>query len=104
MRKVFTCEGLIQANHIKNILEVNGVECFLKNDSLSGVIGEVPTVSSWPEVWLYDESQLLKAKDLIKQSTIEQSHDLTDWFCNSCQEQNASNFQICWQCSQQRSV
>ena len=102
MRKVYTCESLFEAHHVKNILELNEIECFLKNDKLSALVGEVPTVSVWPELWVLDDTQAYKAKNLIENEVTQRDDDLKDWHCPGCCENNVGSFQICWNCNHSR--
>ena len=41
MRKVHTAESTIEAAHLRNVLEADGIACFVRNDRLAGVIGEI---------------------------------------------------------------
>ncbi|WP_444997775.1 putative signal transducing protein [Aliikangiella sp. IMCC44359] len=101
MNKILSCENLLIINHYKNILEINDIPCFIKNELIQSAVGEVPAGIFWPELWVYDESNIQVATDLIKQ--ICELKGLPDWFCPSCGEDNSGNFKICWQCNSSQS-
>ena len=52
MRKVHTAESAIEIAHLRNLLESEGIACLVRNDRLAGVIGEIPFVECWPELWV----------------------------------------------------
>lgn len=101
MRKVFTCDNIMLAGLVKSYLEENNIECLLKNESLTGGIGELPPNECWPEVWITDDSDQAMAERIIRsmQST---PTGLEKWGCD-CGETIESQFTHCWQCGREKS-
>ncbi|WP_371372308.1 DUF2007 domain-containing protein [Thalassotalea aquiviva] len=97
MQKIYSADNLIQVHHIKNILESHQIECIIKNQNLTSIAGEVPSVECWPQVWLINPEQADLANQLIEQQK-SGVIDTTLWECHSCREKIDANFEICWQC------
>jgi len=97
MKQVFTAESRLTVYHIKNLLEVKGIDAIVKNDGLSSVVGDIPLESAWPEVWVTDPDMEKYAKEIIKQSN---NAEVTgkEWVCESCGEKHSAQFMDCWNC------
>lgn len=100
MQKVYTSESALIASHIRNVLENNGIQCIVKNENLQSVIGEVPPIAAWPEVWVIKSSDLEKAQCLVKAINQEAAGGGKTWNCEQCKETNEPNFRVCWSCGQ----
>ncbi|NMP17404.1 DUF2007 domain-containing protein [Thalassotalea sp. Y01] len=96
--KIYSHESLWQVHHLKNLLEAENIGCFIRNDNMTSLAGEVPATECWPELWLKDERQLTIAESIIKQLNQTPDPQLTKWRCENCQEVNEGQFAICWQC------
>ena len=97
--KIYTCENNLSMNHLKNILENNGIACLIRNESLGSTAGELPPIVAWPELWINNASQEDEAKRLISDHTSEPDESLEDWLCEQCGETNEAQFGMCWNCS-----
>ena len=98
MKKLTSSESLVMINHWKNILESEGIACEIRNEHLGSVMGEVPFVEVWPQLWIvndldYDRAQQLISKDAAAESPTE------DWTCRYCGEINEGQFGACWNCA-----
>ncbi|MET1256882.1 DUF2007 domain-containing protein [Aliikangiella maris] len=111
MIKLLSCDNPLIVHHFKNILIHNQIDCFVKNDQIYSIGGEVPVGIFWPELWIYDADLLEKAESILQvnstQSTcVPQSESqepcstAEQWLCASCGESNDDNFFACWHCSQ----
>jgi len=98
MKKIYTCENNLSMNHIKNVLENNGIGCLIRNESLGSTAGELPPIVAWPELWLKDLSQESAALKLIHEITTGPPEVNVDWECEQCGEQIEGQFQLCWNC------
>lgn len=96
MKLVYSDENHLMANNIKNILEARGIDVILKNEFAQGAIGEISAFDAWPELWVVNEEDFKKAKEIVLMST--QDSQRADWFCRQCKESNAASFEICWNC------
>jgi len=98
MKKLTSSESLVTIHHWKNILESEGIACELRNEHLGSVMGEVPFVEVWPQLWIvndldYDRAQQLLSDDAKQESPTE------SWQCRFCGETNEGQFAACWNCS-----
>lgn len=87
MKRVKSSESLAEIGHYKNVLEQNGIRCLIKNEQLSGALGEVPFLECLPELWILNETELKRAEGLIA----ELDRDVTGakgWRCAKCNEEN----------------
>ena len=87
---------------LKAILEDHGIDCIIKNEHLSGAVGELPPIECWPEIWLTDESNYQKACTLIKNALHADEQGFVTWRCPSCGEVIEGQFTDCWNCGQAR--
>ena len=100
MRRIHTAESAIEIAHLRNVLENEGIACIVRNDRLSGVIGEIPFVECWPELWVVRNGDALRARGLIDEAR--QPGDLPpapDWRCERCGEIVDGRFDACWRCA-----
>ncbi len=98
-RKTLVAGGnLLQAHTWKGLLEASGIQVELRGEALLGAIGELPADLHDVELWV-KESQLAQAQA--------QLHSLEvfspEWQCVQCHEINEGSFELCWQCSAERS-
>ncbi len=100
MIRVFSTDNRLVAWNIKNILHDNGMASFVKNDQFSGAAGEIPPVSCPCEVWLFDDGMQLEARRLIEQLEVQNTG--SDWECPACGEKLEPQFEVCWNCGQNR--
>ena len=85
----------------KDVLDEKGIPCFIKNEFLSGAIGELTPQDCQPELWLHDHEWLNRAQREIE--NLQSQHQYQqDWQCLHCDELNEATFQICWHCEQPR--
>ena len=84
------------AGYVKSLLDCSNIENIIKNQNLSGAIGELPPIECWPEVWILDEEDYGKTMQIINALTNEQSN-LDSWVC-SCGETIDGQFKSCWSC------
>ena len=87
---------------VKQLLDDNGIPCFIKNEFAIGGIGELSPFDALPEVWLTDDEWQPRAEKLIAQLDSENKQGTFSWVCPECQESNEASFEICWQCGAER--
>lgn len=98
MKKVYSHESIVTISHLRNLLEAQGVAAIVRNDRLFGVLGEVPFVECWPQLWVLDNLQADHAEQLIGAALAEPDDGFADWTCSSCGERIEGQFAACWQC------
>jgi len=98
MKKLESTESLVMINHWKNILESEGIACELRNEHLGSVLGEVPFIEVWPELWIVNDLDYDRAKQLLSDDAAAES-PAQAWSCRYCGEANEGQFGACWNCS-----
>ena len=97
MKKLNSSESLITINHWKNILESEGIRCVIRNEHLGSIMGEMPFVEVWPQLWIVNDLDYDRAKQLISDKVSDES-PAEGWICDSCDEENEGQFAACWSC------
>jgi len=98
MKKLTTSESLVTINHFKNVLDSEGIANVIKNAILGGIAGEMPLDQVWPELWVVNDFDYDRAKQLID-SAISDESPQEPWTCRKCGETNEGQFAACWNCS-----
>jgi len=102
MKKVTTHESLAYIGHLKNLFEQSGIHCIVRNDQLSGGLGEIPFLECLPELWVLEDSDEPRAIALLQE--IEAPNQSAGaWQCTHCKESNEGQFAACWHCGRQDS-
>jgi len=102
VRKVYTAESVIEVAHLRNVLEAAGIRCFVRNEGLAGVVGEIPYLECWPELWVVRNGDALRARGLIDDARQTASVPGPDWRCERCGELVEGQFDSCWRCAELR--
>jgi hypothetical protein len=97
MRKVHTAESMIEIAHLRNLLESAGIACVVRNERLAGAMGEIPFVECWPELWVREPGQSLRARGLIDEA-LQPAAAAEPWPCPGCGESIEPQFALCWRC------
>ena len=97
MKKVTSADSLIIISHYKNLLQSEGIEAFIRNEHLGSIVGEMPFQEVWPELWVRNDLDLDRARQLIDASIKEES-PADSWACSKCGAENEGQFALCWQC------
>jgi hypothetical protein len=96
MKMVYSNESLFLVNNVKNLIDAQGISTFIKNEFSQGAIGEISAFDAWPEVWIKNDKDLERATEIINE--LQSNNEGEDWVCQKCSEQNASSFEVCWNC------
>lgn len=99
MKRIATSESLAEIGHLRNMLEQQGIRCMIKNEQLSGALGEIPFLECLPELWLLDEDRVEEAQGIIDALRSESSTE--PWRCAHCGETNEGQFARCWRCGRE---
>lgn len=97
MKRVFSSEALAEIGHLKNVLEQNGIHCTIRNEQLSGALGEVPFLECLPELWVLDDAEVEAANRLIEEQRAP-ADSAEPWRCQFCGESNDGQYAACWSC------
>lgn len=97
MRRVHTSESLAAIGHARNVLERAGIRCTVRNETLSGALGEVPFLECLPELWVVHDDDLIEAQRILDDLAVAPA-DAPAWSCLGCGETNDGAFAACWRC------
>ncbi len=98
MKKVTSADSIITINHYKNVLTSEGIAAFVKNEHFGSIMGEVPFQEVWPELWVRNDLDLDRAKELIAEQSAADDTPSASWKCPNCSAENEGQFAACWQC------
>lgn len=100
MIRCYCAANLLEAHMIQDLLEQAGITTHVFNENAQGGVGEIPFIHAYPELWVVKESDLKKAREIIKdyESPAAESPNQQ---CKQCGELNPGSFQICWSCGQE---
>lgn len=98
MRRVHTAESMVEIAHLRNLLESEGIACVVRNERLAGALGEIPFVECWPELWVRQPGEALRARGLIE-AALRPVEDREPWQCPVCGELIDAQFAQCWRCA-----
>ena len=96
MKKLTSADSLITINHFKNLLEAEGIPCQIRNEHLGSIMGEMPFVETWPELWIVNDLDFDRATQLITAADAESPQ--APRRCAKCGEENEGQFAACWNC------
>ena len=97
--RIYRASSLPEAHLLRGMLEAEGIHALVKNELLAGAIGELPMMSTLPEVWLVrgkDEARARTVLDAYRERS--RSKLGPDVACPACGADNPSNFELCWRC------
>ena len=103
MIKVFEDFDIALVGHYQSVLESNDIATYMKNQFGTSGAGELPFVEVIPQLWVLNEADEKRARELI-----EELHDPGNaiqteaWNCPSCGTPQEAAFTRCWKCSSAR--
>jgi hypothetical protein len=102
MKQVFVDSDLTRVSFARNLLEAEGIACFIQNENTRtlgpSIAGYSYTQLLDPALCILDDGQLDKAMELVTTHFHNQTAEGPEWRCESCQETNPSAFDLCWSC------
>ena len=101
MIMVFEDFDFSRVGQMRSLLESNNIKTFIKNEYGVGGLGELPFVEVVPQLFVLEEKDLARAKELLQLDLpMEESED--DWVCPECGVDVEGNFSRCWKCGVNR--
>lgn len=82
---------------MQSLLESNGIKTFMRNEFGSSVVGELPFVEVVPQLFVLEEKDLPRARELLL-IELPQQQAGEDWTCPECNAEVEGNFSRCWKC------
>lgn len=77
-------------------LTTQGIACVVRNQFISGAMGELPAQDIEPELWLMNADDKVFADAVLM--ALKTDELASDWVCNACQEPQEAAFNLCWNC------
>ena len=102
MKKVFTSQDLVEVEMLKEGLEDAGIPCTIKNQRTAGLAGVVPFTEVFPELWVLNDEDYDRAKELLEVPKTGIDATQTAWTCSGCGETHSNEFMACWKCGWER--
>jgi len=101
MKRVYSAEHGLMTEHIKDILQEEGINCMIKNLNLAGALGELPPIECWPEVWILEDEDYDRASSIVEDLIKDSDEYRSSWVCQ-CGEKIEGQFTACWSCGTAR--
>ena len=60
MKRLFRSPMMSEVGLVRGLLEQAGIACLVKNERLSGALGDIPFLECEPELWVLNEADLSK--------------------------------------------
>ncbi len=98
MERIYSEHSPIFIHHLKDILEEKGISTIIKNEFLSGGVGELPPTEVWPELWVVKKEDGDAAHKIVQEFIESTRSPARDWVCAACGEHVEGQFKVCWNC------
>ena len=96
MKRVHIAPTLLDAQLAADALSSLGIATHILNANAAGALGEVPFMQAQPEVWVDDDTQETRAREVL--AGLRNAPLSNEKRCPHCGETNPGNFLSCWQC------
>jgi hypothetical protein len=96
MKKLTSAPSVVTIHHYRNILAAEGIPSEIRNEHLGSILGEMPFTDTWPQLWVRNDLDFDRARQLIDGSADEAPG--APWRCEKCGEENEGQFAACWNC------
>jgi hypothetical protein len=96
MKRVHIAPTLLDAQLAADLLSSLGIATHILNANAAGALGEVPFMQAQPEVWIDDNRQEARAREVL--SAWLDALPREEKICPHCGEVNPGNFLSCWLC------
>lgn len=102
MTRIYSTQNTLMVDHLKHVLDAEGIGCVVRNRSLAGAAGELPPIECWAELWILDDSDLENAQRVLQRAFDGDRIAGQPWDCPQCGERLEPQFEVCWKCSTAR--
>ena len=100
MKLIARADHPLQAAIWADTLRAAGIRCEVRNTALSGAMGEIPFLECAPQLWLRDERDEARAREILNE--IRRPVTGPTWRCATCGEESEPQFGNCWKCGAAR--
>ena len=102
MLKLYVSNSLIEVEARKEILDQEGILCTVKNQQGSSLAGEVPFAEVFPELWVINNDDYPRAREILDQWDETSKQRAEKWTCSQCGELHEGEFTTCWKCGREK--
>ena len=95
MKLIARADHPLQAAIWADTLRAAGIRCEVRNTTLAGAMGEIPFLECAPQLWVLDDGDEARAKEVLAQLRLPVSG--APWRC-ACGEISEPQFGTCWKC------
>ena len=97
MIRVYVARQRYDAYLVADRLNRAGIRAHVFNEHASSIVGDVPPDVAQPQVWLADDADEARARELLREIERD-ARPGPPRFCRHCGEQSPGNFDLCWNC------
>jgi hypothetical protein len=102
MKRVFTANTMsADQGIVKSLLEEANIPCMIRNENLSTALGEGPFAECSPEIWIQNDADYPRAREIVDAWRNAGAEDHGPWVCR-CGETIEGQFTSCWKCGSER--
>ena len=102
MKPLIASLDSLEIHHLKNVLEAEGIRCYLRNELLARLAGEIPFTECALELHVVDEADRWRAERILDAWRRARPRVTESWRCDHCGEQLEGQFTTCWSCGNPR--
>ena len=83
MKRIYSEPNPIFIHQIKDLLKEKGIATIIKNEYLTGGVGELPPTEVWPELWVVEKEDKKLAKKFIDEFLQSTKTKTNNWTCKN---------------------
>jgi hypothetical protein len=102
VKAVYSSLNLVEALHLKNLLQSAGIRCRLRNEDLVRLAGEIPFPECALQLLVERAEDQPAAEMLVREFLQPQRRTVESWRCRNCSELMEGQFTACWKCGWNR--
>ena len=103
MKHVFTATTMSADQEIvKGLFDDANIPCVIRNDQLAMGPGELAPSDCSPEVWILNDEDYPKAREIVEALRNAKVETPDAWTCPRCGEAIEGQFTSCWNCGSER--
>jgi hypothetical protein len=102
MKHVFTATNMsADQETLKSLLEKGKIPCMIRNEHLSMALVELAPSECSPEIWIMNDEDYARAKEIVDALRNAGVEDHGPWICR-CGDAIEGQFTSCWKCGRER--
>lgn len=103
MKHVFTATTMSPDQEIiKGLLDEANIPSMIRNEHLAMALGELAPSDCSPEVWILNDEDYARAKQIVDELRASNVQTNEPWVCPVCGEAIEGQFTSCWNCGKER--